>query len=97
MKRTGGAVEFEWDEDKRRRNIAKHGIDFVRVTAMFDGRNVVSVPSPYPLEPRTLTIGILDDAPITVVWTDRNGKARLISVRPASRRERALFRDLTEM
>jgi uncharacterized DUF497 family protein len=25
---------FEWDEEKRRANIAKHGIDFVRATAI---------------------------------------------------------------
>ena len=31
-------MEFEWDEDKRQSNIAKHGIDFDRAATLFDGR-----------------------------------------------------------
>jgi hypothetical protein len=35
---------FEWDEGKRRQNVAKHGIDFVRAQELFDGRRVLTVP-----------------------------------------------------
>ena len=30
-------VGFEWDEAKRRANVAKHGLDFLRVTRIFEG------------------------------------------------------------
>jgi uncharacterized protein len=30
-------MEFEWDEEKRLANIKNHGIDFVDVSAVFDG------------------------------------------------------------
>lgn len=89
-------MEFEWDERKRQRNLDKHGIDFIRVRVLFDGRDVVSVPSPYPHEPRTLTIGVIDEALVTLVWTERGGKIRCISARPASRIERALFHKVFE-
>ena len=32
------ALDFVWDEDKRRTNLAKHKIDFVDMQALFDGR-----------------------------------------------------------
>ncbi len=89
-------MEFEWDEDKRRKNIEKHGIDFHRAQALFDGRAIISVPSKYPHEPRIKTIGILDDVHVAAVWTERDGKIRLISVRPASQNERALFPALAQ-
>jgi uncharacterized DUF497 family protein len=28
---------FEWDEGRRQRNLAKHGVDFVRAARIFDG------------------------------------------------------------
>lgn len=28
-------MEFEWDENKRRSNLSKHGIDFVRAASIF--------------------------------------------------------------
>ena len=31
-------MNFEWDKVKRRSNIEKHGIDFIRARHVFDGR-----------------------------------------------------------
>jgi uncharacterized DUF497 family protein len=31
------ALNFEWDEMKRQRNLAKHGVDFVRALRIFNG------------------------------------------------------------
>jgi uncharacterized DUF497 family protein len=33
-----GAMEFEWDEDKRLANLEKHGIDFAIAGAVWEGR-----------------------------------------------------------
>ncbi len=34
-------MDFEWDENKRERNIRKHGIDFVSVVSIFDDPNAL--------------------------------------------------------
>lgn len=37
---------FEWDENKRIRNLEKHRLDFVAVRLLFDGRPMVTVTTP---------------------------------------------------
>ncbi len=37
------SMEFEWDEAKRQGSLAKHGVDFLDATALFNGRPVVTV------------------------------------------------------
>ncbi len=76
-------MRFEWDEEKRALNLAKHGIDFDRAVDLFDGRPVREVRSAYLLEERWLTIGPLDGKLVTAVWTPRGDSVRLISVRRA--------------
>jgi uncharacterized DUF497 family protein len=39
-------VEFEWDERKRAANLAKHGLDLLRGSVLFDGRPHYTYPSP---------------------------------------------------
>jgi len=81
-------LEFEWDEDKRRTNREKHGVDFVRVQQIFDGRPTYTRASRYAAEPRSVTIGQLDDANFYfVVWTLRGTAIRFISARRANRAE----------
>jgi uncharacterized DUF497 family protein len=33
-------MRFEWDGNKREANLAKHGLDLIRATMLFDGRPV---------------------------------------------------------
>jgi len=37
-------IVFEWDEEKRKRNIVEHGIDFVEAVIVFDDPKVSIVP-----------------------------------------------------
>ncbi len=86
-------MDFEWDGNKRRANIAKHGIDFLRATAVFDGRPFLDLQSSYPDEPRLLRIAVLDDVHVTVVWMMREaGVVRIISVRRSRDAEKARYR-----
>jgi len=89
-------MRFEWDDNKRVSDLDKHGIDFVDAELVFDGRSVVSVPSPYPDEVRSLTTGFVEGRLITVVWTQREDAIRFISARRARdgeiREYRALHR-----
>jgi uncharacterized DUF497 family protein len=33
-------MDFEWDEKKRARNLAEHGLDLIDAIPLFDGRPV---------------------------------------------------------
>jgi len=85
---------FEWDEDKRLKNLAKHKLDFMDARALFDGRASLTAPSSYDLEPRQLTIGVLDGAYYSVIWTWRDGNRRLISFRRARDGEKRAYRQI---
>ncbi len=89
-------MRFEWDEAKDEANLTKHGVDFVRARLLFDGRPVVTSPSPFQGEERWLITGFLDDRCYTVIWTLRGEAIRLISARRArdaeERRYRLLYR-----
>lgn len=82
---------FEWDEAKNKSNIAKHGISFEQAKTIFEGA-VLTLPSPYKGEKRELSIGLYkSEVLIVVVHTDRSGKTRIISARPAKRKERNYY------
>jgi uncharacterized DUF497 family protein len=84
-------VEFEWDEDKRLRNAEKHDIDFEHAAEIFDGRAIVTVPSTFPDEARFQTTAELEDRVITVIWTWRQDRIRIVSARRARKNEQSLL------
>jgi uncharacterized protein len=88
-------MRFEWDEAKNKANISKHGISFERASLIFRGPvfSVVDDREDYG-EWREISIGMADGfAVLTVAHTDRNGIVRIISARPATRRERARYEE----
>ena len=76
-------MNFEWDEAKRESNLIKHKLDLLRGADLFDGRPVLSYLSPRGDEPRTVTVGLVADLLVAVVWTERRDAVRLISMRRA--------------
>lgn len=88
-------MRFEWDEAKRRGNIEKHGIDFVRAQEVFDGRPILTYASSRSDEARYVTVGLLLGRCCAVVWTWRGtGAVRLISARRARHGEERAYREL---
>jgi uncharacterized DUF497 family protein len=87
-------MNFEWNEEKRMSNIAKHRIDFIDARAVFYDTCRVTVTDnrcDYG-EIRENTVGMLESQIIaTVTHTDRNGITRIISARQASKKERNLY------
>jgi uncharacterized protein len=78
---------FEWDEDKRQANLAKHFIDFQDAIKIFDGP-VFEVARPRHTEDRVLAIGLMEGVEIVVVYVMRDRCRRIISARRAHRNER---------
>ena len=83
-------MKFEWDERKRRANLRKHGIDFVRVARYFDRLAVVGFDEREDYgEERWIAVGYLGNVLAVVVFTMPDEEiVRLISARKVSRRER---------
>lgn len=82
-------MEFEWDERKRRANLTVHGIDFEDAIGIWDGPVLeVSSAQLQHGEERILAIGECEHVIITIVFTWRGKRRRLISVRKARRNER---------
>lgn len=86
--------QFEWDEAKRLANIEKHGIDFSRMTLIYDGRPTITNTSTTSEEQRFLTTGLVEDVFYTVVWTRRGTMIRIISARRARDAEKRVHREL---
>ena len=89
-------MQFEWDEAKRRENIAKHGIDFRDAVTIWDGPVIdpASVRNERG-ERRPLALGIEadDERIIAVVYTWRDSLRRIISARRARDYERTAYQD----
>ena len=84
---------YEWDEDKREVNLAKHKLDFVESIILFDGRPVIEIAARTE-EPRVLTVGQIGEKFYTVVWTQRGAARRIISFRRARDEEERAYKNL---
>ena len=83
---------FEWDENKRLKNIEKHGIDFAEGIKAFDGffTKTQDTRADYG-EERFVSIGLLEGREIAIVHTPRGENTRIISMRRARLEERELY------
>lgn len=86
---------FEWDENKEKINISKHGLDFSTAALVFRDQNRLEwfdeLHSDY--EDRYITIGEINGIAVVlmVVYTERGDAIRLISARKATKRERRMY------
>ena len=82
-----------FDPQKRDWTLKFRGLDFARGLDVFadalatfgDERNDYG-------EPRQVTVGYLDGRMVIIVWTERDGACRVISMRKANEREQARYR-----
>jgi uncharacterized DUF497 family protein len=88
----GAAVDHERDEAKRRSNRAKHGVDFADAVA-FDWDTSLEAQDtrrPYG-ETRWRSLGLISGTLHMMIYTRRHGRIRVISLRKASRKEKARY------
>ena len=83
-------MKFQWDINKARHNLNKHGVQFTDAATIFDDELALTIEDPDSIgEYRFITMG--QDATgrlLIVVYAHRESEIRIISARPATRRER---------
>ena len=81
--------EFEWNAAKAERNLIKHGVSFEAACGVFDDAfafercDFDSAPG----EIRYVITGMVNDVILTVVYTERGERTRIISARRATKYE----------
>lgn len=87
------SLEFEWDPEKAASNLAKHGVGFPAAARVFDdvhGLHYVDRSMVYG-EERLIGIAMVDGDVLTIVYTERGDRIRLISARKSTRFERRIY------
>ncbi|CAN5277046.1 BrnT family toxin [soil metagenome] len=82
-------MKFEWDENKRRINLKRHGFNFQDVIGIFDDPNALTILDDrfdYG-EIRFVTFGLLKNVLVSIVHTEDDKIIRIISVRKAEKDE----------
>lgn len=87
--------DFEWDDAKAAANLLRHGVSF------FTARRVFNDPFAFEKlddrmnyrEDRFATTALVDGTMLSVAWTERAERIRIISARFATAQERRLYHD----
>jgi uncharacterized DUF497 family protein len=86
-------MKIVWDEPKRQQNIARHGLDFADLSIGFFAEAIL-VPAKLG---RQMAIGLLDGGVIATVFLALGQEGiSIISMRPASRKERRTYESFTQ-
>ena len=89
---------FEWDDDKEKCNLLKHGIDFQTAKMVFADPNRIERYDELHStedEDRFITIGMINGVYIVIalVYTERDEVIRIISSRRATEKERREYHE----
>ena len=86
-------MTIQYDEGKNKTNIRKHGISFITPSIAFDDQNAVVIYDDFHSgsEERYNLIGAVGDHILFIVYAMRGEAIRLISARPATRREKETY------
>jgi uncharacterized protein len=84
-------MEFEFDDNKSKRNKFKHGIDFVEAQILWDDPDLIEIPLKTTDEPRFLIIGKISGKCWSGIITYRSENIRIISVRRARKDEVKIY------
>jgi uncharacterized protein len=85
------AIHYDWDEQKRLSNLARHRLDFRDAWRVYEDPNKITVGDPYPNELRLRDFAEVDGTVYFLVYTMREEVVRCISFRLAHRKERRFY------
>ena len=88
-------ARFEWDPQKERQNVAKHGVTFKEAKSLFTSKvDFLEIydPEHSDVEERFIAIGPIRRGLVLIVFAERTEDTiRIISARWATKTERALY------
>jgi uncharacterized DUF497 family protein len=87
-------MRFDWDPDKARRNLEKHGVSFEEAATVFSDPLYLDFfdPEHSEEENRYIRVGCSSQKRVLVIaYTERGDQTRIISARPATKHERQAY------
>ena len=91
-------LSFEWDPNKAKTNLAKHGVGFDEATTVFDDSFSLTITDPDHSQTEDRWISVARShlgKLLVVVYTERGDNVPVISARLASKRERKQYEEGT--
>jgi len=91
-----GETRFEWDRNKAKTNVQKHGVTFEEATTVFydDHARIDDDPDHSIGEHRELISGLsIEGRLLLVSFTERGDSIRIIHARQAARKERRRYEE----
>lgn len=86
-------MKIEFDPAKRDATLEARGLDMERAAEIFSGPTLTVEDDRQDYgEMRCITVGLLDDRMVVMVWTQRGETRRIISLRKANDREQDAYR-----
>ncbi len=90
-------MNFEWNEQKNKINILKHGIDFADIQEIFSSPILIKSDNRRDYnEQRWIGLGSLKDIIVVFVFTKRDKNLRVISIRKENKKERNIYNEAIE-
>lgn len=89
-------LHFEWDEEKAKASLKKHGVGFDEATTVFTDPFSITIHDPDHSadEQRYIDIGSSDKGRVlVVVYTERGSNKRIVSCRKAAPSERTRYEE----
>ena len=87
-------MDYQWDPDKARTNLQKHGILFADAVLVFEDTAAITIEDEHDQEERYTTIGMDAQSRIlVVVFTWRGNVIRIISARKSTALERKQYEE----
>lgn len=81
-------MKFEWNDEKRRQNISKHGMDLIYAALIFEGPTLTKIYDRLEYgEERLISLGLVNGTAFVVVQTQRRGHIRLSSAWKGGRKD----------
>ena len=90
------ALTFEWDDEKSKENIRKHGVSFDEAKTVFNDPLAMTIwdPEHSSQEDRHIDMGMSARRRILIVWyTERGANIRIIGARMATRSQRRQYEE----
>ena len=84
-------MQFEWDKEKSKTNLKKHGVSFEEASTVFDDLFNIDLydPKHSESEHRFIVVGQSSEERFLIVsYAERNDKIRIISARELTPKER---------